>query len=240
MDPNANLRHQEWLINQIDVCRGPNRKKNLEAELSESRQALYDWVRDGGFEPNWKVAPIAATYFIGSREKTMKNRKQTAKTLREGNVVNKPTAENNAGSNAENALLPEGNQEESVLSDPPFTNRREGFMEITVQFKGTQKNGIHTYSDNTRGASIYVNKSMFGGNPPESLVVSAPDGTFSEAGAARSPRGASPERVAKAAEKAQKAAERAQKAQERATKAQELAARLAKAQGGAAAEQPSA
>jgi hypothetical protein len=231
MDPNTNLKQQEWTLNQLSVCKGPNRRRNLEGELSELRQALYDWIREGGFEPDWDVAPKASPYFIGNRqEHIMAKRQKVAKILREGNKV---AAENISDSNAENACVPAGNQGESVLSDPSFINEEKRTVStITLKFKGTQKNGIHTFSDESRGASVYVNKSMFGGAAPESLTIEAPEGVFSAPGSSRAAaRGASPEKAAKAEEAAKKAAERSAKAQERATKAQEKLDRLQKALG---------
>ena len=153
----------------------------------------------------------------------MKNRKQTVKTLRSGKVEKKSEL------HAENALLQEENREQSVLSDPSFVNsNREGAMPtITLKFKGTQKNGIHTFSDETRGASVYVNKSMFGdGGAPAELTIEAPEGVFAAPGTARAPKAASPEKAAKAAEKLAKAKERADKAAERIKKQEESLARL--------------
>jgi hypothetical protein len=233
MDPNANLKQQEWTLNQIAVCKGNNRRRNLETDLTELRQALYDWIRDGGFEPDWQTAPKASPYFIGTKqEQIMRDRKKTAKVLREGNKVE---PENISASQAENALLPEENQGNSILSDPSFietVQERSKVPTITVKFKGTQKNGIHTYSDESRGASVYFNKSLFAGTPPAELTFEAPDGVFAEPGSSRaSARGASPEKLAKQEEKAQKAQERAKKAQERAEKAAASADRLKKALG---------
>jgi hypothetical protein len=231
MDPNANLRQQEWTLNQIAVCKGHNRRRNLEIDLTELRQALYDWIRDGGFEPDWDQAPKASPYFIGNRkqEEMMAKRQRVAKVLAEGNKV---AAENISGSQAENALLPEGNQGNSILSDPPFIEEKKAVATITVKFKGTQKNGIHTYSDESRGASVYFNKSLFAGQPPAELTFEAPDGVFAEPGSSRAAaRGASPEKLAKQEEKAKKAQERADKAADRAKKALEASERLKKALG---------
>jgi hypothetical protein len=238
MDPNANLAQQEWTLNQIAVCKGQNRRRNLEIDLTELRQALYDWIREGGFEPNWELAPKASPYFIGNRkqEEIMAKRQRVAKVLAEGNKV---ATENISGSQAENALLPAENQGNSILSDPPFNQERSNVPTITLKFKGTQKNGIHTYSDESRGASVYVNKSMFGGTAPAELTIEAPEGVFAEPGSSRAAaRGASPEKLAKQQEKAQKAQERADKAAERAKKALEASERLKKALGQPAGEQP--
>lgn len=240
MDPTANLEQQEWTLNQIAVCKGPNRRRNLETDLTELRQALYDWIRDGGFEPDWSKAPKASPYFIGNRqENIMAKREKAAKILRTGRKVE---AENKSDSQAENACVPEGNQGNSILSDPPFINEEKRTVAtITLKFKGTQKNGIHTFSDESRGASVYVNKSLFAeGKRPDELTIEAPTGVFAEPGSSRAAaRGASPEKAAKAEEAAKKAAERATKAQEREKKAQEKLDRIRKALG-TPAEQPSA
>ena len=63
MDPNANLAEQETLIACINASPDWNSKIQLERELSELRQALYDWIRDGGFEPDWSKAPNARKYY---------------------------------------------------------------------------------------------------------------------------------------------------------------------------------
>jgi hypothetical protein len=229
MDPNANLKQQEWLLSQLAVCKGPNRKRNLETELSELRQALYDWIRDGGFEPDWTVAPKASAYFIGNKEQTMA--KKTSKRV----------AEKKLDSTAEKALLPEENQEESVLSDPSFIETKERKVAtITLKFKGTQKNGIHTFSDESRGASVYVNKSMFGdAGAPAELTIEAPEGVFAAPGAGRAPKAASPEKAAKLEAKLAKDEERAKKAADRLQKQKDQLARLNAALGKTA-EQPSA
>lgn len=238
MDPNANLRQQESILNRLTVVQGA-RKRMLEIDLSELRQALYDWIREGGFDPDWSAAPKAAPYFIGNKERDMKERNRRNR---------KVAVENISDSNAENACVP-GETQVTILSDPPFVGgktdevRREGAMPtITLKYKGTQKNGIHTFSDESRGASIYVNKSMFAdGARPDELTLEAPEGVFADPGSGRAPKGASPEKAAKAEEAAKKAQERAEKAQERAKKAQEKLGRLQKALGTEpAAEQPSA
>ena len=58
MDPDANLADQEWTLQAAE------RGEPIDhAELSELRQALYDWIRDGGFEPNWSAAPLARKHY---------------------------------------------------------------------------------------------------------------------------------------------------------------------------------
>lgn len=242
MDPQVNLTHQGWLLKQLDICKGSNRRRNLETDLTELRQALYDWIRDGGFEPDWSREPRASEYFGKGTPMAKKDRKSVKKVLETGSVVT-AESENISDSNANNALLPAGTQEQSVLSDPPFIEEKESrtVATITLKYKGTQKNGIHTFSDESRGASVYVNKSMFAdGARPDSLTIEAPDGVFAEPGSGRVSKAASPEKLAKQEAAAAKAQERAAKAQERAEKAAKSAERLRTALGQPAQNQPSA
>lgn len=66
MDPNANLAEQADLIREINQYAG-NRQHpaciNAQHDLAELRQALYDWIRDGGFEPDWAQHPIASAHY---------------------------------------------------------------------------------------------------------------------------------------------------------------------------------
>jgi hypothetical protein len=62
MDPNANLAEQEELITVLK----PHKPGTVNARVSrlwDLRQALYDWLRDGGFEPDWTKAPNAAKHY---------------------------------------------------------------------------------------------------------------------------------------------------------------------------------
>lgn len=108
-------------------------------------------------------------------------------------------------------------------------------MDITLTRKSTQKNGVSTYSTEGIKASVYFNKTFFtGGNAPDTIVISAPDGVIVAPGSVVSGKGAaavSPERAAKAAEVAKKSAERLAKLQERAKKQQEVADRMKAALG---------
>jgi hypothetical protein len=63
MDPNANLREQEWFLTRAVIVLNRRQARIDAARLSELRQALYDWIRDGGFEPDWTTAPTARTYY---------------------------------------------------------------------------------------------------------------------------------------------------------------------------------
>ena len=72
MDPNANLQEQERIIARFHAETGDlnettrNIIKTLSTDherLQELRDALYDWLRSGGFEPDWSKAPQAACYF---------------------------------------------------------------------------------------------------------------------------------------------------------------------------------
>jgi hypothetical protein len=72
MDPNANLQEQERILDRFSASTGTldKRTRNIIASLStdherlwDLRQALYDWIRDGGFQPDWTLAPNAAKYY---------------------------------------------------------------------------------------------------------------------------------------------------------------------------------
>jgi hypothetical protein len=71
MDPNANLAEQERLLTYDDptlrVIFGGSTltqtHRRMAARLIDLRQALYDWIRDGGFEPDWNLAPNARKYY---------------------------------------------------------------------------------------------------------------------------------------------------------------------------------
>jgi hypothetical protein len=128
------------------------------------------------------------------------------------------------------------------LSDPSFIEeiKERKVATITLKFKGTQKNGIHTFSDESRGASVYVNKSMFGdAGAPTELTIEAPEGVFAAPGAGRAPKAASPEKAEKAAAKLAKDKERFEKAQARIKSQEEKLAKLNAALGKTA-EQPTA
>lgn len=57
MDPNANLRDQEALL-QLGKLQSYQRDR-----LHELRVALRDWIRGGGFEPDWASCPKASSYY---------------------------------------------------------------------------------------------------------------------------------------------------------------------------------
>jgi hypothetical protein len=65
VDPNANLAEQERIINRIEADAPMRRqfRRQQDERLVDLRQALYDWIRDGGFEPDWSQAPYAAKYY---------------------------------------------------------------------------------------------------------------------------------------------------------------------------------
>lgn len=54
MDPNANLREQEALIEA---------KQTRSARMRELREALWGWLRGHGFEPEWHKCPKAAKHY---------------------------------------------------------------------------------------------------------------------------------------------------------------------------------
>ena len=55
MDPNANLSEQGRLLSRQPI--------DGRYRLRELRIALAEWIRKGGFEPDWSKAPIAARYY---------------------------------------------------------------------------------------------------------------------------------------------------------------------------------
>lgn len=61
MDPNANLREQE----EIEAERRPDGTlHNYDRyRLHDLRVALRDWIRGGGFAPDWAQCPTAAASF---------------------------------------------------------------------------------------------------------------------------------------------------------------------------------
>jgi hypothetical protein len=54
MDPDANLREQEFLYETHQV---------RSARMKELREALWTWLRRKGFEPRWSECPRAARHF---------------------------------------------------------------------------------------------------------------------------------------------------------------------------------
>lgn len=69
MDPNANLREQEDILARSTRrdANGTNHgtvpTRDDYRRLGELRQALYDWIRAGGFEPDWTLGPVARHYY---------------------------------------------------------------------------------------------------------------------------------------------------------------------------------
>lgn len=62
MDPNANLKEQEDLY--VHWQRGGHRlHAAFRNRLIELQRALANWLRNGGFEPNWELAPNARKYY---------------------------------------------------------------------------------------------------------------------------------------------------------------------------------
>ena len=58
MDPNANVQEQERILEGTQSDQRAN-----SARLLDLRQALYDWLRDGGFEPDWSAVPRARGFY---------------------------------------------------------------------------------------------------------------------------------------------------------------------------------
>lgn len=118
---------------------------------------------------------------------------------------------------------------------PATTGTSEEQMEdnglVTLTKRNVQKNGIVTYAREGVNASVYFNKSMFNGEPPDSVQVGALNLRAPGEGGIGGGRAVDPAKLAQRAidaqAKAEKAQARAAKAADRATK---LAARVATAQ----------
>lgn len=69
MDPNANLQEQENILttawNRLPA-RGTTKAQDR-AELRELRRALVEWLRAGGFAPQWQKCPVASRYWRRNR-----------------------------------------------------------------------------------------------------------------------------------------------------------------------------
>lgn len=61
MDPQANLIEQERIIAQWG--HEPLAGTPDGVRLSELRDALNEWLLDGGFQPDWEHAPLAAPHY---------------------------------------------------------------------------------------------------------------------------------------------------------------------------------
>jgi len=63
MDPNANIEEQERILaGRRHEPRVPH--SDIDApRLAELRAALTDWLKGGGFEPEWAKYPNAARYY---------------------------------------------------------------------------------------------------------------------------------------------------------------------------------
>lgn len=62
MDPNANLREQDELTRQQDATGG--KLHNYDRyRLYDLRVALRDWLKAGGFAPNWDKYPSGTLTF---------------------------------------------------------------------------------------------------------------------------------------------------------------------------------
>jgi hypothetical protein len=73
MDPNANLQEQEAILARWGV---PGQRMHDRDRLAELRIALAEWLRAGGFAPDWSKAPKAAHYFINDRDSARRIRRK--------------------------------------------------------------------------------------------------------------------------------------------------------------------
>jgi hypothetical protein len=111
---------------------------------------------------------------------------------------------------------------EAAAQEPNMADNQNG-QAITLTLKRIQKNGIATYNQDGVNASVYFNKTMFTGEPPQTVQIVA-DGLTKPGESPVAGRQVDP---AKMQERATKAQERAKKAQERAEKARVQAEKLA-------------
>ena len=63
MDPNANLKKQEELIELRKGLEAGVLRSEIQRELKELRVALVGWLRGGGFAPQWATCPKASAYY---------------------------------------------------------------------------------------------------------------------------------------------------------------------------------
>lgn len=74
MDPNANLAEQEQLLSiAADITDPPYRRRtdgtlerrdrHIDRRLADLREALAEWLANGGFAPDWQAQPTAAKYY---------------------------------------------------------------------------------------------------------------------------------------------------------------------------------
>lgn len=62
MDPNANLAEQQRILDR-GLTRGATYYYVDQSRLAELRRALCDWLRRGGFAPDWAAHPRGAESF---------------------------------------------------------------------------------------------------------------------------------------------------------------------------------
>lgn len=106
---------------------------------------------------------------------------------------------------------------------------------VTLTKRNVQKNGIVTYARDGVNASVYFNKSMFNGEPPDSVSIGAVNLRAPGEGAVGGGRTVSPEVLAKKSAEADRLAEKAKVRAEKAlAKANKLKARVGGVQAPAA------
>ena len=64
MDPNANLQEQERILESLIEPADRRTRAYQKRRLAELRDALADWIRCGGFQPDWTKAPRASVYYV--------------------------------------------------------------------------------------------------------------------------------------------------------------------------------
>ena len=64
MDPNATLRDLGYALSPIDATNAARAGMPRDPEgAADAARHLRDWIRRGGFAPDWTAEPTAAAYF---------------------------------------------------------------------------------------------------------------------------------------------------------------------------------
>lgn len=137
------------------------------------------------------------------------------------------TVKGSAPNAAENTSAVFTAADESTAQESDMSESSNGSGAITLTLKRIQKNGIATYNQEGVNASVYFNKTMFVGDPPQNVQIIAAGLTKP----GESPVAGRAVDQTKLTERATKAQERAAKALERANKAKANAEKLAKRAG---------
>lgn len=199
----------------------------VDMKQKPGRQASEKAVRSDS-EPRRKAQTVGA----GKAPRAAADASPSSLVVPEGNGIILPVGQNIA--------LPEG---DSALSSSDVNHvSQEKLTMATLKYRKTDKSGSSSYAIEGLKSSVYFNKGMFAGNPPETLEIALPDGfAFGEPGQAAKGAVAMTKEEREAAAAKRKAEQAAMTPQEKAAKkiadarvtlekAEKLAAKLAAAQ----------